>query len=83
LIDKNPCILRYKIRKPAMSVEEEKCTGCRACLKVACMALGLTASGEKQKVRVDPNVCNGCGVCKQMCKFDAMHEIEGDNNANL
>jgi indolepyruvate ferredoxin oxidoreductase alpha subunit len=83
LIDKNPCILRYKIRKLAMSVDQEKCTGCRACLKVACMALGLTASGDKQKVRVDPNVCNGCGVCKQMCKFDAMHEIEGENYANL
>jgi indolepyruvate ferredoxin oxidoreductase alpha subunit len=83
LIDRNPCILRYKIRKPAMNVDQEKCTGCRACLKVACMALGLTAAGEKQKVRVDPNVCNGCGVCKQMCKFDAMHELEGVNNANL
>ncbi len=83
LIDKNPCILRYKIRKPAITVEPDKCTGCRACLKVACMALGLTASGEKQKVRVDPNVCNGCGVCAQMCKFDAMHVIEGENNANL
>ncbi|WP_020678327.1 indolepyruvate ferredoxin oxidoreductase subunit alpha [Geopsychrobacter electrodiphilus] len=83
LIDRNPCILRYKIRKQAMHVDQEKCTGCRACLKVACMALGLTASGEKQKVRVDPNVCNGCGVCKQMCKFDAMHTIEGANNANL
>ena len=85
LIDKNPCILRYKIRKPAMSVVAEKCTGCKACLKVACMALGLTAAGEdeKPKVRVDPNVCNGCGVCKQMCKFDAMHELEGANNANL
>lgn len=83
LIDKNPCILRYKIRKPAMTVNEEKCTGCKACLKVACMALGLTAGGDKPKVRVDPNVCNGCGVCKQMCKFDAMHELEGANNANL
>jgi indolepyruvate ferredoxin oxidoreductase alpha subunit len=83
LIDKNPCILRYKIRKPAMNVVQEKCTGCKACLKVACMALGLTASGDKPTVRVDPNVCNGCGVCKQMCKFDAMHEIEGENNANL
>ena len=39
-----------------MSVDQDKCTGCRACLKVACMALGLTATGEKQKVRVDPNV---------------------------
>ncbi len=83
LIDKNPCVLRYKIRKPAITVDQDKCTGCRACLKVACMALGLTASGEKQKVRVDPNVCNGCGVCTQTCKFDAMHELEGDNNANL
>lgn len=83
LIDKNPCILRYKIRKPAMNVIQEKCTGCKACLKVACMALGLTAGSDKPKVRVDPNVCNGCGVCKQMCKFDAMHELEGVNNANL
>jgi len=39
LIDKNPCILRYKIRKSAMNVDQDKCTGCRACLKVACMAL--------------------------------------------
>ncbi len=83
LIDKNPCILRYKIRKPAMNVIQEKCTGCKACLKVACMALGLTTGSDKPKVRVDPNVCNGCGVCKQMCKFDAMHELEGANNANL
>ncbi len=83
LIDRNPCILRYKIRKPAMNVDQDKCTGCRACLKVACMALGLTATGEKQKVRVDPNVCNGCGICSQMCKFDAMHTLEGENNANL
>ncbi len=83
LIDRNPCILRYRIRKPAMTVDQQKCTGCRACLKVACMALGLTATGEKPKVRIDPNVCNGCGVCGQMCKFDAMHEIEGENHANL
>jgi len=83
LIDHNPCILRYKIRKPATAVDQDKCTGCRACLKVACMALGLTATGDKPKVQVDPNVCNGCGICRQMCKFGAMHELEGDNNANL
>jgi indolepyruvate ferredoxin oxidoreductase alpha subunit len=75
LIDKNPCILRYRVKKPTITVQQDKCTGCRACLKAACVALGLTASGDdKPKVRIDPNICNGCGVCSQLCKFDAMSE---------
>ncbi len=74
LIDKNPCILRYRVKKPTIAVNQDTCTGCRACLKAACVALGLTASGDKPKVRIDPNICNGCGVCSQLCKFDAMSE---------
>ena len=74
LIDKNPCILRYRVKKPLVAVNADKCTGCRACLKAACVALGLTATGDKPKVRIDPNICNGCGVCSQHCKFDAMSE---------
>ena len=74
LIDKNPCILRYRVKKPTVTVNQDTCTGCRACLKAACVALGLTASGDKPKVRIDPNICNGCGVCSQLCKFDAMSE---------
>lgn len=75
LIDKNPCILRYRVKQPIVAVDQEKCTGCRACLKAACVALGLTAAGDdKPKVRIDPNICNGCGVCSQLCKFDAMSE---------
>lgn len=75
LIDKNPCILRYRVKQPLVTVDQEKCTGCRACLKAACVALGLTAAGDdKPKVRIDPNICNGCGVCSQLCKFDAMSE---------
>lgn len=74
LVDKNPCILRYRVKKPLYTVDQDKCTGCRACLKASCVALGLTSSGEKPKVGIDPNICNGCGVCAQLCKFDAMSE---------
>lgn len=76
LVDRNPCILRYRVKKPLVAVTEEKCTGCRACLKVSCVALGLTASGDKPKVAIDPNICNGCGVCAQQCKFDAMNVVK-------
>ena len=74
LIDKNPCILRYRVQRPIRVVDQEACTGCRACLKVACVALGLTATGEKPKVSIDPNICNGCSVCAQLCKFNAISE---------
>jgi indolepyruvate ferredoxin oxidoreductase alpha subunit len=75
LVDKNPCILRYRIKKPVIAVDPEKCSGCRACLKAACVALGLTSGGDKPKVQVDANICNGCGVCVQLCKFDAMSAV--------
>jgi indolepyruvate ferredoxin oxidoreductase alpha subunit len=72
LVDRNPCILRYRVKRPTLAVDPEKCTGCRACLKVACTALGLVAGGEKPKVAIDPEICNGCGVCSKHCKFDAI-----------
>jgi indolepyruvate ferredoxin oxidoreductase alpha subunit len=80
LVDKNPCILQYRVKKPVVSVDPDRCTGCRACLKAACVALGLgtAAEGEKQKVQIDPNICNGCGVCTQLCKFDAMSVANPD-----
>jgi indolepyruvate ferredoxin oxidoreductase alpha subunit len=77
LVDKNPCILRYRLKQPILAVDQEKCTGCRACLKVTCVALGLVAAGDKMKVRIDPDICNGCGVCAQLCKFDAMSVAKG------
>ena len=72
LVERNPCVLRYRVKRPVLAVDPDKCTGCRACLKVACVALGLVPSGDKQKVRIDPAICNGCGICSQQCKFDAI-----------
>ncbi|MCM2359510.1 MAG: indolepyruvate ferredoxin oxidoreductase subunit alpha [Geobacteraceae bacterium] len=77
LIDKNPCILRYRVKQSMLAVDLEKCSGCRACLKVTCVALGMVPAGDKMKVQIDPNICNGCGVCAQLCKFDAMSVVKG------
>ncbi len=49
---------------------EDKCTGCMACAKncpVNCIA------GERKKLHViDQEVCIKCGMCKSVCRFDAV-----------
>ncbi len=69
-----PCVLRYRISKPPLKVDAEKCTGCKRCLQVSCNALSLEVKDDRKFVVIDPNVCAGCGVCAQVCKFDAIGE---------
>ncbi len=49
---------------------EDKCTGCQACFKncpVNCIA------GERKKLHViDQERCIKCGMCKSVCRFDAV-----------
>ena len=49
---------------------EDKCTGCQACFKncpVNCIA------GERKKLHViDQGRCIKCGMCKSVCRFDAV-----------
>ncbi|MCX8061757.1 MAG: 4Fe-4S binding protein [Anaerolineales bacterium] len=51
-------------------VIEENCTGCMVC-KRNCPANAI--SGEKREVHyIDPNICERCGICIEVCKFDAI-----------
>ena len=73
IIAKAPCVLQYKIKRPAYGVDPDLCTGCKHCLKVGCIALSLVAEGDDlPKVEIDAVQCTGCGVCAQMCRFDAI-----------
>jgi NADH-quinone oxidoreductase subunit F/NADP-reducing hydrogenase subunit HndC len=48
----------------------ENCTGCGSCMK-ACMQEAI--SGEKkERHAVDQSKCIKCGVCRTVCKFDAI-----------
>ena len=51
-------------------IDEDKCTGCRLCLKHCHMEAIAAASGKK--CRVEPHRCIGCGTCVPLCKAGAL-----------
>ncbi len=79
VITKDPCVLQFKVKETPYVVDKDKCTGCKQCIKVGCIALSMQGGGEdeKPKAEIDPNFCTGCSVCAQMCKFDAI-VLEGE-----
>ncbi len=53
-----------------MKVNEEKCIGCKLCMKCGCPATHMDA--QKKKMRIDAIQCVGCGVCSQVCPKEAI-----------
>jgi len=73
IIAKAPCVLQYKIRRPPYQVDAELCIGCKRCLQAGCVALNLyTDANGDRKVEILADQCNGCGVCSQLCKENAI-----------
>jgi len=69
IISRRPCaLLKYVKHKAPLSVDENKCVGCKSCMKIGCPAISIVDG----KARVDNTLCVGCGVCEQLCKFDAL-----------
>ena len=81
IITDKPCVLIKRegvyTRGKVLAVDSETCTGCRACLKIGCPAIEwIPGSGKKGKAHIDPLLCNGCDVCRQLCKFAAIREAK-------
>ncbi|WP_319582817.1 DUF362 domain-containing protein [uncultured Pseudodesulfovibrio sp.] len=53
------------------NIDEEKCVGCRACLK-ECANDALSFDKEAKKTRINHDNCVGCGRCLGACNFDAI-----------
>jgi len=63
--------------------------GCKACLGLGCPAIhwvpvtpeegAKLGFKEKQKgySEISVDLCNGCGQCAELCKFDAIGKEEG------
>lgn len=72
VITKRPCVLIVPPDVP-FNVDQDKCKACGVCLKTGCPALIKQANG---KVVIDTLLCNGCGLCAQVCPFKAISKEE-------
>ena len=73
IISRRPCmLLKYVKAKPPVKVNEEKCVGCRQCMKLGCPAISM----KGKKARIDHTLCVGCDVCTQLCRLGAIEKGE-------
>ena len=82
-----PCMLHRREKRrfehPYYEIEMGNCRGCGICLDIGCPAISwrevtgeeaLTRDEHKRKgvVSINRLQCPGCGVCQQICKFEAI-----------
>ncbi len=53
------------------SIDEEKCKGCKLCIK-ACPQEAISPRGKKEPVDLYQDKCIKCGSCYDVCKLDAI-----------
>ena len=69
IISRRPCaLLKYVKHNKPLAVDADKCKNCKMCMKIGCPAISM----ENGAAKVDATLCTGCGVCAQLCKFDAL-----------
>ncbi len=69
IISRRPCVLLKSVKaKPSLVVDNDKCKSCKKCMTLGCPAISM----KDGKARIDATLCVGCGVCEQLCAFDAM-----------
>ena len=74
IITKAPCALLKGVKFPfRCRPVSDKCKKCGACLKPGCPALTKNEDGT---ISIDETMCNGCGLCMQLCKFSAIEQVK-------
>jgi indolepyruvate ferredoxin oxidoreductase, alpha subunit len=72
VISKHPCMLikRGKRSDTCLEVKQDKCDACSVCLEeLSCTAIYTDEDGS---IQIDPQLCNKCNVCVQVCPEKAI-----------
>lgn len=70
IIVRGPCPIQTRISGEPLVVDQEKCDGCNACLRLGCPAIAR----RDDKAWIDPSLCLGtaCDICRQVCHQEAI-----------
>lgn len=83
IITRWPCVLKKFSKednaefknafKNKCTINDEKCVGCRACIRTGCPALSFDKNIKKSFINSDQ--CVGCEVCLQVCPVEAIGKV--------
>ena len=69
IISAAPCPLKLRAKiGPMRLILNDVCKACKKCLKLGCPAI----EGTGDKPKINEYLCSGCGLCQQICPFDAI-----------
>ncbi|MEE0345857.1 MAG: thiamine pyrophosphate-dependent enzyme, partial [Adlercreutzia sp.] len=87
IIFRAPCIQLKKPDAP-VTIDADTCTGCKKCItSIGCPGIGFDEglrgpkSGGRGQAFVDTSLCDGCGLCTQVCSFNAIQGAVGFGGA--
>lgn len=75
IISQRPCALLKTVKYTGCYTVTDKCRSCKMCMKLGCPAI----TNKDGKIEINPALCNGCGLCKNICKFGAIEKV-GESN---
>ncbi len=75
IISQRPCALLKTVNYTGCYEITDKCKSCKMCMKLGCPAI----TNKDGKIEINPALCNGCGLCKNICKFGAIEKVGGSD----
>ncbi len=72
IIAQRPCALLKTVKYSGHCLISGSCRNCKLCMKLGCPAISVV----NDTVQIDPNQCNGCGLCVGVCPFGAIVKKE-------